>query len=307
LREYQLELPAGVVGECWLELSEAGGQRVKLLVQPAGVGEVVGKPGLPSPEAPRAKRFDPGTNFNADHFLKRHIFGHEPMYFIAGPDSPNAKFQISFKYRLLMTNGYLASKWAGIDDLYMAYTQVSLWELSQPSAPFFDSSYKPEFLYWKPSFWTSGARDWLRLDLQSGFQHESNGKSGASSRSMNMGYLQPTLVLGRDDQWQFKFGPRAWFYLGDVIDNPDIAAYRGYVDLRASVGKYDNLVISAYGRMGDAARHGSLQLDATFPLWRLPGGLSWYLHAQYFTGYGESFLLYRERSDTVRAGFSLSR
>lgn len=38
-----------------------------------------------------------------------------------------------------------------------------------------------------------------------------------------------------------------------------------------------------------------------------PLRLSLFLHAQYFTGYGESFLLYNQTSDAFRVGFSIYR
>jgi outer membrane phospholipase A len=40
---------------------------------------------------------------------------------------------------------------------------------------------------------------------------------------------------------------------------------------------------------------------------RMAGSFSLYLQAQYFTGYGESLLGYKQRSDIFRAGFALYR
>jgi len=68
------------------------------------------------------------------------------------------------------------------------------------------------------------------------------------------------------------------------------------------------LQLSALGRVGDDANRGSLQLDVTYPLMKiLWGNSSLYLQAQYFTGYGESLLLYRLRSDVYRFGFAIYR
>lgn len=99
-----------------------------------------------------------------------------------------------------------------------------------------------------------------------------------------------------------------WTYLGDVSDNPDIADYRGYTDLKAALGWKRGLQVSALGRMGKDANHGSVQVDVTYPLMQPPNGsFSIYLHAQYFTGYGESILRYNQKSEVFRAGISLYR
>jgi outer membrane phospholipase A len=138
-------------------------------------------------------------------------------------------------------------------------------------------------------------------------KHESNGKDGANSRSVNIAYLRPTLTLGRDAGLQLTLQPRAWVYVGDLSDNPDIADYRGYVDLRVIAGWKRGLQLSALGRMGKDGNHESLQLDLTYPTMQFFGSFSVYLHAQYFTGYGESLLEYNRKSEAFRIGFSLYR
>jgi len=250
---------------------------------------------------------EPGKPFDAGRFFKEHISGYEPFYFIAGTKSPNAKFQISFMYQLLNEEGPLATKVPALKGFNLAYTQTSLWDWNAPSAPFFDTSYKPEFLYAWERVAGGQPPDWYQLDLQGGLKHESNGKDGADSRSMNSAYLRPTLTLGRDDGLQLTLQPRAWVYLGSLSDNPDIADYRGYADLRAIVGWKRGLQLSALGRMGKDANHGSLQLDLTYPMMRIFGSFSLYLDAQYFTGYGESLLEYNQRSEAFRAGFAIYR
>ncbi len=245
--------------------------------------------------------FDPGQ------FLKEHLSGYEPMYFVAGPDSPNAKFQFSLKYQLLNNEGPLARKAPWARGFNLAYTQTSLWDWNQASAPFLDSSYKPEFLYSWERVVGGRPTNSVRLDLQTGLQHESNGKGGLDSRSLNIAYLRPTLTLGRDDHFQLSLQPRAWVYIGDLSDNPDIAHYRGYADLRAIIGWKQNVQLSAIGRLGSSGDKGSLQLDLTFPLMRLWRNFSAYLQAQYFIGYGESLLLYNQRSTAYRFGFAIYR
>jgi outer membrane phospholipase A len=153
-----------------------------------------------------------------------------------------------------------------------------------------------------------GSNDWFRLDLQGGAQHESNGKGGLDSRSLNIAYLKPTLTLGRPGTIQLTLAPRVWVYVGDLDDNPDLKDYRGYGDLRAVVGWSKGLQLSALGRLGDDGNRGSVQLDLTYPMMKLLSeSFSVYLHAQYFIGYGESLLLYNERGTSFRVGFSFYR
>ena len=247
-----------------------------------------------------------GQPFEPVAFFKEHIFPYEPFYFVAGTKSPNAKFQVSIRYQILNHDGPLASMAPPLEGFNIGYSQTSLWDWNRASAPFLDSSYKPEFLYIYERALGGGPTNWYRLDLQAGVQHESNGKDGDASRSLNITYLRPTLTIGSDEELHLTLMPRAWVYIGDLSDNPDIARYRGYVDLR-TILSYKGLQLSAYGRMGNHADRGSIQVDLTYPLRKFWGTFSVYLHVQYFNGFGESLLEYNERSTAWRAGFSLYR
>lgn len=119
--------------------------------------------------------------------------------------------------------------------------------------------------------------------------------------------MRPTVTVCRDAGLQLTLQTRAWIYFGDLGDNPDIADYRGYVDLRAITGWKRGLQLSAIGRMGNDGNHENLQLDATYPTMQFFGGFSVYLNAQYFTGYGESLLEHNRKSEAFRIGFSLYR
>jgi len=309
-REYFLPVPATATGQVVVVFTQLRANRVLLdAVAPPPLANAT----TATNESAFARAFkhveplEPGKPFDPGRFFKEHISGYEPLYFIAGTKSPNAKFQISFMYQVLYSEGPLATKVPALKGFNVAYTQTSLWDWNGPSAPFFDTSYKPAFLYDWQRVLGGQPPNWYQLDLQGGLKHESNGKDGADSRSMNTAYFEPTLTLGRDDGLQLTLQPRAWIYLGDLSDNPDIADYRGYVDLRAILGWKRGLQLSALGRMGKDANHGSLQLDATYPLMRMVGSFSVYLDAQYFTGYGESLLEYNQRAEEFRAGFAIYR
>ena len=311
VRQYRVRVPVSMHGSVWLECADLNVNRVSLEVSAPQKEIGIAEPESKSRLQKFLKEAEPlrfGETFNAGRFFKEHVSSYEPLYFIAGTESPNAKFQVSFKYRLLNNDGPLATNWPTLRGFHVAYSQTSLWDWNAASAPFFDSSYRPEVLYLAENVTCAKSNDWFRLDLQAGFQHESNGRDGFDSRSLNMAYLRPRFAFGKEDSLQLILQPRAWTYVGDLSDNSDIADYRGYVDLRAIVGWQRGPQLSATGRLGKDGNHESLQLDFTYPLMGFfPRSFSLYLHVQYYTGFGESLLRYNERDTSLRAGFSLTR
>jgi phospholipase A1 len=295
-REFMLKLPAGWTGEVQIASAVTAGQRAVLAVGAAPLrGGAFSS--QQQQQQGRAPRVTPETD--PVRFFQRHFFPHEPMYFIAGTETPNAKFQISFKYKLVAIDDP-ESWW---ESFYFGYSQTSLWDWNEPSAPFFDSSYRPEVLFSRARLWTNS---WLRLDLAGGLQHESNGRDGADSRSLNIAYLRPTLVLGEETNWFLSLSLRGWGYLGELTDNPDLADYRGYLDLRAVVGLPGGVQLSTLLRAGKDFDRGSAQFDLTIPLRKMVRS-PLFLQAQYFNGYGESLLLYNQREDQFRVGLGLFR
>ena len=308
--QYTMTLPAGIEGDAVLEADDFPGSAVALRIQPASTASAIPTPTSSAPGA-TAEQAEPNRStqeFDPIDYFKRHLFPHEPIYFVAGPDSPNAKFQFSFKYQLVDDRSGLAGQAGFVTNLFFGFTQTSLWDWNRESAPFEDSSYKPELMFQFSRLTHAGEDDWFRLDLQTGAMHESNGRDGANSRSLNIAYLRPKLILGHEDDWQFTFAPRVWFYVGDLVDNPDLARYRGYADFRATFGTPGGIELASLSRVGDNFDRGSLQLDLTIPLRLIKwAGFTWYLQAQYFNGYGESLLRYNERTEAYRFGFSISR
>ncbi len=307
-REYVSTLPDEIVGQVVMEFPALNVNRAVLDVQaPVATATVPGKK-TDSIFTRFVKEAEPaGKGSEPDDFFKEHISGYEPMYLIIGTKAPNTKFQISFAYQLLNNDGPLADAAPALKGFHIAYTQTSLWDRGGSSSPFYDTSYKPEFFYAWKNVTRAQPTNWFQLDLQGGLEHESNGKGGADSRSLAIAYFQPTLTIGRDDGLQLALQPRAWTYIGNLSDNPDIADYMGYASLRTIVGWKRGLQLSALGQMGKGANHGNVQLDLTYPTMRFFGSFSLYLDVQYFNGYGESLLGYNQRSDELRIGFALFR
>lgn len=259
-------------------------------------GEVLSNASPALPAASRLKRY------YADHFS-----AHEPFYFVGGEKKPAVKFQLSLKYRLLNDSGPLATHVPALKGLHLAYTQRSLWDITSDSSPFFDSSYMPELLYESLAPDTGNRRGFTWIGWQMSVQHESNGRDGDASRSLNTLYFRPMFVLGDLDGWRLILRPKFFVYLSDLTDNATLKDYRGYSELRAIFGKANRLSLSFTGRLGADFEKGSLQIDATYPTEFMTGNFALYLMLQYWTGHGESLLRYDQRSESVRAGFSLAR
>jgi phospholipase A1 len=232
---------------------------------------------------------------------------YEPVYFLVGGDGGlNAKFQISLRFRLFDDHGRLARRLPFIDDLYLSFSQTALWDLGELSKPFKDASYRPRLFYanYDLARYFDGN---LRVGVESGIGHESNGKEAEDSRSFNMLYVRPTLTFGDPDGLRAYLAPLIHNYIAES-DNRDIEDYRGYVDWLFGVGSKGGLDFWAVLRKGTRSDFGSIELNASYPLSKLSGGdLTGWLMLQYFNGYGESLLDYNRKIDSqVRLGISIA-
>lgn len=229
---------------------------------------------------------------------------YEPNYFSAGSRGPtNARFQISLKFRLFNPD----TKTPFLERLYIGYSQTSIWNLSETSKPFYDSSYRPSFFYLDEA-----VSQWpflrSRLGLQTGYEHESNGKEGFDSRSVDIAYIKPIFTLPIAGNYYVSFAPKVYSYV-DRDANPDIAEYRGYVDHIIKIGETDGWQFASTIRNGTRSGVYSYLLDVSYPLRRPTlGNLGGYLHVQYFNGYGESLLDYNQRfPPQFRIGLMITR
>lgn len=233
---------------------------------------------------------------------------HEPIYFLYGPDEPVAKFQFSFRYRLTGRRDSPVESDPASKGLYFAYTQRSLWNIKEPSSPFYDTSYMPELMFESLAADRPGREGPVTfVGYQTGYKHESNGRDGLDSRSLNIAYVRAGWLIGRRAGWHAIVAPRVFAYLGNTSDNSDIAKYRGYGELLLSVGRNDGLQVNLTGTIGRNWNKGSVQLDATYPI-KVPAvNFDTFLHVQNFNGYGESLRDYNRKTNTWRAGLSLVR
>jgi outer membrane phospholipase A len=234
------------------------------------------------------------------------LSANEPLYFLVGSSSErnfDARFQLGFKYRPFDPDARVAQYLPPLSNLYFAYTQTSLWDLGGNSSPFEDTSYRPS-VYYK---WSGVGRGIIPDGWSAGLEHESNGRDGADSRSINTVFVKPTWYFDFAHSRRLTLSPKFYQYL-EKSDNPDIYKYRGYVDFQARFGREDGAIVTALYRQGTSG-HASGQVDFSYPISdKLFGRTGTFIHLQLMDGYGETLIDYNRYSDTqLRLGLSLSR
>jgi phospholipase A1/A2 len=234
------------------------------------------------------------------------LSANEPMYFVMGKNSENgtdARFQLSFKYRPFDPEGSVAGFVPMLSNLYFAYTQTTLWDIGEKSGPFRDTSYRPSVFY----RWVGSGRGVLPDEWRIGAEHESNGQSGISSRSLNTTFIRPTWNFDVANGRRLTFYPKLQYYLNKE-ENSDIQRYRGYVDWQLRYGREDGLMLGGLYRLGTGG-YSAGQLDLSYPISdRIFARTGAFLHLQLLTGYGETLLDFDKKNDTqLRFGFSIAR
>lgn len=232
---------------------------------------------------------------------------YEPIYFLVGTNPEKSKFQFSFRYRLLNATSPWAEENPWVKGLHFGYTQTSFWDLGSDSAPFEDTSYKPELFHLSENL--NRRPPWLTgFFLQTGILHESNGQAGDLSRTTNILYLKPIAILyDQENGLGLQVVPKIWFYFRNSDEhNKDLPDYRGYFELEVKAGEADGLVTNTALRW--AREGGSVQVDFDLPIHgSLSENLEIYLHCQYVNALAESMLNYRERTEAFRIGISFIR
>jgi phospholipase A1 len=307
LRRYRFTLPADLSGQAVLEVTvpDATPVHAVLEVRPApAVADTAARPAA-TPLGELAATA-PVSSSLARTFAGR-FMPNLPIYFLYGDAEQAAKFQFSFDYRLAtMSWGQAGSE--KTSTLRLGYTQRSLWDIDADSSPFYDTSYMPEVAVitdWRLP--EDGVAGFTWMGMRLGYQHESNGKDGADSRSLNRAYLRARFIIGSFDSWSLVMLPEIHAYVGGLENNPELKDYRGYGSLQLYVSYKGGATLRLNTWAGEDFENRSYQLDFTYPLHFDWLNIESYLQVQYFNGYGESLRNYDRKSEAVRFGFALVR
>jgi phospholipase A1 len=211
-----------------------------------------------------------------------------------GLDHAEVKFQLSLKTKLL--ENVLGSR----GDVWFGYTQQSYWQAGNQrySSLFRESNYEPELIFVHPVNFSVGGLN-VRY-VGASLNHQSNGQSGAYSRSWNRVIGDVALQYG---DWTVHVRPwaRVFASRGDRNDNPDILNYagRGELTIERRIGGHVLSTALRHTLRGGSRSRGSAQADWAFPLL---GGIKG--HLQLFTGYNESLIDYNHSQTSVSVGVS---
>jgi len=206
-------------------------------------------------------------------------------------DNFELKFQLSFKTKIIQS--FLWGK----ADLWVAYTQVSHWQIfnTDLSRPFREINYEPEIILNFPvKFNFLGFKTRM---IGASFNHESNGKSLPNTRSWNR-----VILLAGFERENWNIYLRPWYVIPDLRENPDISDYIGSGDMTLIYSK--NRSVYTFEGSHNFNFKGQMRGSAAFS-WSYPikGNLKGYLQVTH--GYGNSLIDYNNNQTTVGVGVSL--
>lgn len=201
----------------------------------------------------------------------------------------DAFFQFSIRHRV--TKSVLPFN----SFLYLIYSQKSFWDIYDESSPFHDTNYNPGIGIGRYVIRDNKLKGAIMLSLE----HESNGKADLESRSWN--YLSLSVKYFYNMRLSMKAQVYAPYIDGE--NNKNLLRYKGYGNF--SINHIDrknlwwfSLNITPRDKIINPNIHSSLSF-------RVSKNSNQYLILDYYAGYGEGLLNYKEYTNQIRIGFSI--
>lgn len=207
-------------------------------------------------------------------------------------DNNEVKFQFSMKFPII--DNFFNEK----SSLQFAYTNLSFWQAynDNVSNPFRETVHEPEvFLIFENDWKLLGFKNRI---IQLGAVHQSNGRSGAQSRSWNRVYADFIFERGN---YYLSFKP--WYRIerSGADDNPDIEKYMGHGEIRGAYAGGQHTLSVMLRNNFHSPNYGALEINWSFPMSRRA---KWFI--QYFNGYGESLIDYNARVNRIGIGIAFT-
>lgn len=243
----------------------------------------------------------PNETVNTDSLRRafadtHYYFGlYKDNYFIFGPsvshrptkENTNIKFQISIAQKLTKST----LPWGTY--LYLYYSQKVFWNVLENSMPMTDLNFNPGVGLAKPIFIKNRFIGKLSLQLE----HESNGRDGEASRSWNKVTIGGSVMVDPNFIVYGKF----WIPIIDGMNNKDILKYCGIFQVGWSLQSPDrkwSSTVTMVKRQGWNFNYNWI-IECAY---RFSTKSNQYLFAQFYSGYGEGLLAYKEYHNQLRVG-----
>lgn len=252
----------------------------------------------------KAQILDANANIQLEDSIKSELFGgsyfglYKDNYFAVGTTFPgvptrtnsDAKFQVSIAQRI--TNAVLPWK----TYLFLMYTQKVFWNIFENSMPMRDLNFNPGIGLTK-TFSVKG-RYSGKMTLM--VEHESNGRDGDASRSWNKVSISGSTLV---TPWLMVHA-KYWLPIVDGMNNKDILYYSGIYQCGAEVSASDRRYIWSGTFVKRKGLNLNFNVNLEFAL-RLFRQDNEYLFFQWYNGYGESLLDYKQFHSRLRVGICI--
>lgn len=252
-------------------------------------GQILNMQDTPKLNADSIKRdFDLGPYFGL--YKDNYFIVGAPIGYKATKHNSDVKFQVSISQRL--TRATLP--WGTY--LYLFYTQKCFWNVFENSMPMTDLNFNPGIGWTKPLF----SRDRFIGKVSLILEHESNGRDGLQSRSWNKLSLAANIII---DPTLTVHG-KVWIPIIDGGQNKDILDYCGIYQIGTSftsLNRRFGLSVLLTKRRG-----WNLNYNTTVELsYRIFPRDNQFLFMQYYNGYGEGLLAFKEFHSMLRVGICI--
>jgi phospholipase A1 len=239
-------------------------------------------------------------NYNADSVRRElermpYFTLFKDNYFIGGvpigekmkASNSNVKFQLSISQKITRSNLPFNTY------LFIQFTQKTLWNVLEESLPMRDMNFNPgiglgHLIIYHNRYIGKGI---LMLE------HESNGKDGLMSRSWNKVSLGANMLLTKRIEGQMKF----WIPIIDSDNNRDILNYNGLGHIGVNYRTPDKRFCAGLLATWRANSFNfNTQWEVSF---KINNNENQYFFLQYYNGYGENLLDYKQYKSVFRLGF----
>ena len=230
-----------------------------------------------------------------NEFESQPYFGlYKDNYFIFGPSlshpnktNTNVKFQISVAQRLTRSTLPFGTY------LYLFYSQKCFWNVLENSLPMTDLTFNPGIGLTKPLYVKNRYIGKLTLMLE----HESNGRDSIWSRSWNKISLASTIMIDKN----LMVHGKVWIPIIDGQNNKDILHYCGIYQTGLQVisdnRRFTGSVILTK-RLGGWFNYNTV-IELAYRIFKRDNQ---FIFLQYYNGYGEGLLAFKEYHNQLRVG-----